>query len=53
MNKKEYMKPMMKSVALRHHHIICASQPRDKYGMNQELQQTDDSNPGYAVTYGF
>ena len=52
MNKKEYMKPMMKSVALRHHHIICASQ-QDAYGMNKRLQQTDETNPEDVVTYGF
>ena len=41
MTKKEYMKPTMRTVELKHRTMILAGS-LDQYGMNRQLQGTSD-----------
>lgn len=43
MKKKDYMKPAMRTLKLRHHSIICAS----PYAGIQSKNSSDSDNPNY------
>ena len=49
MTKKEYMKPTMRTVELKHRTMILAGS--DNYGLNRQLQGT--SNPDDEVEYAW
>ena len=50
MTKKEYMKPTMRTVELKHRTMILTGSV-DRYGMNKRLQATEPTDEGVDAAW--